>query len=135
MPTKHWVSARWYKDPVVKMTPSLRLQWSHWSRSTGTTAPAMFGGVIRCCRRRDEHLGGDVGTDPEGDAVDAPIDGEAAGALVSREYPLRRRTCQAMRRLPDPRRIREDNGRHRLDRGGNRQANAVLYHAIIVSMR
>lgn len=27
------------------------------------------------------------------------------------------------------------NGRYRLDRGGNRQANAALYHAIIVRMR
>ncbi len=40
-----------------------------------------------------------------------------------------------MRRLPDPGRLRQDQRRHRLNRGGNRQANAALYRVVIVRLR
>ena len=36
---------------------------------------------------------------------------------------------------PEPSRLRKTNGRHRLYRGGNPQATAALYRAVIVRMR
>jgi hypothetical protein len=47
------------------------------------------------------------------------------------------RSClrQDLRGLSNPRRFGQTNGRHRLNRGGNRQANAALYRAVIVRMR
>jgi transposase len=40
-----------------------------------------------------------------------------------------------VRGLPNSGRSGKTNGRHRLNRGGNRQANAALYRAVIVRMR
>ena len=40
-----------------------------------------------------------------------------------------------MRRLSHPGRVWQDQRPHRLNRGGNRQANAALYRAVIVRMR
>ena len=64
----------------------------------------------------------------------------AAEMLVARRRqprpdPLRSRLRQALRRRPDPRLLAARPRRHRLNRGGNRQANAALYRIVIVRMR
>ena len=47
---------------------------------------------------------------------------------------LRSRLRHALRRRADPRLLRQDH-RHRLNRGGDRQANAALYRVVIVRLR
>jgi transposase len=61
--------------------------------------------------------------------------GAAAGRRRQpRPAPLRRRLLDALRLLTDPRLLRQTR-RHRLNRGGNRQANAALDRIVLVRMR